>query len=289
MNDFQHPPAAAVDRDELDLVGFIRLQWRHKLIVSLACLLCGLVAVVLALTTKPTFRAQAVVTEVHNRDMSGSGGLASELGGIASLAGVDVSDATGIGREATAVLNSYHLVEEFVKRNDLIPVLLRQAKKPPTLWLATKKFKEGVVVVHKDIRKGVTTVDVEWTDPVTAARWANGFVALANELIRQRAIAEASRNIAYLNEQLARTTDVELRKVMYNLIESQTKTLMLANGRPEYAFEVIDAAVPPELKNRPHRTLMVLVGLTVGLTLGMLAAVIRDRFVRSRQRGLLSP
>ena len=92
-----------------------------------------------------------------------------------------------------------------------------------------------------------------------------------------------------LNEQLARTTDVELRKVMYNLIENQTKTLMLANGRTEYAFEVVDAAIPPELKNRPHRTLMVLVGLAVGLTLGVAAAVIRDRFERSRQRGLLAP
>lgn len=289
MNDFQRPPVAAVDHDELDLVGFIRLLWRHKLIVSLACLLCGVIAVVVALVTKPTFRAQAVVTEARDREMGAGGALASELGGIASLAGVDVSDATGIGREATAVLNSYHLVEEFVKRNDLIPVLMRNAKKPPTLWLATKKFKEGVVLVHKDIRKGVTTVDVEWTDPVTAARWANGFVTLANELIRQRAIEEASRNIAYLNEQLARTTDVELRKVMYNLIENQTKTLMLANGRTEYAFTVVDAAVPPELKNRPHRTLMVLVGLAVGLTLGVAAAVIRARFERSRQRGLLSP
>lgn len=289
MNDIQGSPAATVDHDELDLVGFIRLLWRHKLIVSLACLLCGGIAVVVALVTKPTFRAQAVVTEARDREMGGGGVLASELGGIASLAGVDVSEATGIGREATAVLNSYHLVEEFVKRNDLIPVLMRNAKKPPTLWLATKKFKEGIVLVHKDIRKGVTTVDVEWTDPVTAARWANGFVALANELIRQRAIEEASRNIAYLNEQLARTTDVELRKVMYNLIENQTKTLMLANGRTEYAFTVVDAAVPPELKNRPHRTLMVLVGLAVGLTLGVAAAVIRDRFERSRQRGLHSP
>jgi uncharacterized protein involved in exopolysaccharide biosynthesis len=283
MNDIQHPPAAAVDPDELDLVGFIKLLWRHKLMVSLACLLCGVTAVVLALVIKPIFRAEVVVTEVRNRDMSGGGGLATELGGLATLAGVDLASATGMGQEATAVLNSHHLVEEFVKRNNLMPMLLRHSKKA-TLWLATQKFKEGVMVIRKDSRKGVITVDIEWTDPVTAAYWANGFVALANELIRQRAVEEASRNIAYLDGQLARTNDVELRKIIYNLIESQTKTLMLANGRIEYAFEVVDAAVPPERKTRPHRTLMVLVGLAVGLTLGMSAAVIRDRFERSRRR-----
>jgi uncharacterized protein involved in exopolysaccharide biosynthesis len=288
VNDIQHTSVASVDSDELDVIGFIRLLWRHKVLMASTCLVFGLIAVVIALLTTPIYRGEVVVTEVRDHEMGSSGGIASELGGLASLAGMDLASVTGVGQSEFAILNSNHLVEEFVKRNNLLPVLLKHSKKPPTLWLAVKKFKDGVVVVHKDVRKGVITVDCEWTDAATAAGWANSFVALANELIRRRALDDAGRNIAYLTEQLTRTNDVELRKVIYNLIESQTKTLMLANGRTEYAFQVVDEAIPPEIRTRPHRTLMVLVGLAMGLTLGMAAALILDRFERVRRRELMA-
>jgi hypothetical protein len=40
--------------------------------------------------------------------------------------------------------------------------------------------------------------------------------------------------------------------VLYNLIESETKTLMLANARVEYAFTVVDPAVVPGATCQPQ-------------------------------------
>ncbi|MBV9726538.1 MAG: hypothetical protein JO299_15365, partial [Gammaproteobacteria bacterium] len=140
-----------------------------------------------------------------------------------------------------------------------------------------------ILNIRKDIRRGTTTVSVEWTDPAVAARWANGYVALANEVVRNRALDESTRNIAYLTNQLARTTDVELRKGMYNLIESETKNLMVANGRTEYAFEVVDPAVTPERKVWPHRILMTAMGLMAGLGFASVLAFVIDRVRRHRR------
>ena len=116
------------------------------------------------------------------------------------------------------------------------------------MWLAVKDFKEGVLTIREDKRTGLLTIDVDWEDPAVAAKWANGFVALANERLRTRAIDEATRNIAFLNAQIPQTSVVEVQRAIYNLIESETKTLMLANVRMEFAFTVIDPAVPPERK-----------------------------------------
>jgi uncharacterized protein involved in exopolysaccharide biosynthesis len=69
---------------------------------------------------------------------------------------------------------------------------------------------------------------------------------------------------------------VEVQRSIYNLIESETKTLMLANVRTEFAFTVIDPAVPPERKYRPHRSLYVLFGLFLGFAIGVLAAYWRS-------------
>jgi LPS O-antigen subunit length determinant protein (WzzB/FepE family) len=67
---------------------------------------------------------------------------------------------------------------------------------------------------------------------------------------------------------------------MYNLIENETKTLMLANARSEYAFTLVDPAVTPEVRIRPRRTLMVLIGLLVGGLLGMVIAFAHGSFAR---------
>jgi uncharacterized protein involved in exopolysaccharide biosynthesis len=75
-----------------------------------------------------------------------------------------------------------------------------------------------------------------------------------------------------------------LRRVIYNLIENETKTLMLANAREEYAFAVVDPAVPPELRISPRRRVMVLVGLMLGLVLGTLAAFALNARTQLRAR-----
>jgi hypothetical protein len=103
-------------------------------------------------------------------------------------------------------------------------------------------------------------------------------------MIRNRALEDSTRNITYLNEQISKTNVVELRKVMYNLIENETKTLMVANGRADYAFEVVDPAVAPELKVRPHRLFQVAIGFTVGFGLAAVIAFVWDRISRYRHR-----
>ena len=253
--------------DELDLVGIFRVLRAHRGVVVSATLIAGVVAAVIAMLATPIFRAEVTITQAIQENMGASGTL-SQLSGLASLAGVSLGTGAGPQREALAVLKSRHLVEEFIKRNDLLPALFRASSKPPRLWLGVKQFRAGIVTIREDTRQGVVIVAIDWTDPAISAQWANGFVALANELLRTRAREEATRNIAYLKDQALRTDVVNLQRVMYDLIENETKTLMLANGRPEYAFTVVDPAVAPEIKTSPHRTIMVLVGLAVGFMIG---------------------
>jgi len=275
------------DDDEFNFAHVVQLVTRNKLLIISLTLIFGVLAGVLAFTTKPYFRAEVAVTEVREHGTGSLGALASQLGGLASIAGVNFGAGGGGGstpsQESAAVLESHRVAEEFIRRNDLIPVLLPKSSRPPTVWLAVKQFTQNVITIHKDPRKGVTTVSMQWTDPAIAAKWANAYVALTNELIRARALDESNRNITYLNAQLAKTDSVDLRKVMYTLIENETKTLMIANGRTEYAFEVVDPAIAPELKLGPHRLLNTLIGTMLGFILGAAAAFTRDRIARIRE------
>ncbi len=263
---------ATMHEDEVDLLELCRIAWAHKLLIVAVTALCALLSVAYALLATPIYRAQVAVTLAPEAGGGGANALTSQLSGLASLAGVNLGGGASIEREARAVLKSRYLIQHFVERNNLLPTLSRDAKQAPTLWNGVKAFQDNVLDIRDDARQGVTTISMEWTDAATASSWANGFVALANELIRVRTIEEAERNIAYLNGQLAKTNVVELQHVMYNLIEGEQKKLMVANGRVEYAFKVVDPAVTPELRARPRRTVVVIIGTTVGFVLGALAA-----------------
>jgi uncharacterized protein involved in exopolysaccharide biosynthesis len=53
------------------------------------------------------------------------------------------------------------------------------------------------------------------------------------------------------------------------------RTLMLSNARQEYALAVIDRAVVPELRQRPKRKQIVVLGTLLGGIVGLFVIAIR--------------
>jgi uncharacterized protein involved in exopolysaccharide biosynthesis len=278
---------SVLEDDDFDLAALVRAAWQHKTLVILITLVAGAISVVFALTLTPIYRADIVITEARDSSLNAAplgNSVLGQLGGLASIAGINLSSVQSQSRLSQAVLKSRYLVDEFIERNNLIPVLFARSKeKKPTLWLAVQMFQNGIMRISDDARQGKTTVTIDWTDPEVAARWANEFVALANEVLRARALDESNRNVAYLTEQIDKTNVVELQRVMYNLIENETKTLMMANARQEYAFVVVDPATVPERRLSPNRRFIVMAGTVAGFV-AAIAIVFALDWWRSRAR-----
>ena len=267
---------------EVDVVALWWAVWDQKYLVIAIAAVCALIALFVGFTMTPVYRATVVVTPTNDQALSEN----SSLGGLASFAGLGLG-MSGEQLERAAVLQSRHLVEGFVRKSDVFAELFAQAKKagikdPGSTWKTTERFRKTVLDIQPDKLKGTTTITVDWTDPAVAALWANEFVALANKLMRDKAIADSTRNIAFLDKEIDKTSSVEIRRAMYNLIEQETKTLMLASGRVEYAFSVVDPAVAPQVRVRPWRSLILLSGVTIGLFLGCFVVYCRERFARPR-------
>jgi uncharacterized protein involved in exopolysaccharide biosynthesis len=267
-------PAVSQIGAEIDLMKVARLVWQRKLLVITVTTVCVAAAIAYALLVTPIYRADVVVTDARNGSMGAAASLASQFGGLASLAGIDLAGDESL-RENRAVLKSRKLAETFILQNKLTDVVLPAGAEKHTTWRAVDYFRKNILTIREDARTFTVTVSIDWKDPKVAAAWANGYVGLANEIVRTRALNEANRNIAYLNEQLKSTSSIEVQKVMFRLIESETKNSMLASGRPEFAFTVVDAAVVPELRLSPKRTLIVIGGLMLGFVLGAVIVVVR--------------
>jgi uncharacterized protein involved in exopolysaccharide biosynthesis len=276
------------EADDLSLIAIVRTLWDYKFVLIASGLIGAAIAAIVAFTATPVFRAEVVVTEVRQDDGAATGSLANQLGGLASLAGATLGAGAGTNPQAQAVLRSRKLVESFITRHKLLEVMSEPGAPAPTLWTATRDMQNNVIAIRDEKRVSTTIVAVDWKDPEVAARWANDFVALANEVLRKRAMDESERSIAFLNAQIPKTNVVEVQRALYNLVERESKKLMLASTRPEYAFAVVDPAVAPEQRVWPRRSLMILVGGVLGGFLGVLGAFVHNTW-RTQPRRSTEP
>jgi uncharacterized protein involved in exopolysaccharide biosynthesis len=185
--------------------------------------------------------------------------ISGQLGGLAALAGVSVAGVGGgESAEAVATLESRDLAREFIESNELIPVLL------------------------EDRETGLITVSVEWVDPHLAAEWASKVVRLTNDRLRRRALADAERNVAYLQSEMSTTSVVALQQSISRLLEAEMQKLMLAKKNDEFAFRTVDAAEPAKRPSRPRRVSVVLTGALLGGAIAVFLVFVRRAFLSDR-------
>ena len=121
------------------------------------------------------------------------------------------------------------------------------------------------LVIEKDAATDFIRIGFKHASPDLAAEWTGLVIKDLNNAIREQEIKEAESSIAYLRQQIDQTPLTELRKLFFNLIQSQTETMMLANVREEYVFKTIDPATVPESKSEPSRAIICLMGAFLGL------------------------
>ena len=66
-----------------------------------------------------------------------------------------------------------------------------------------------------------------------------------------------------------------METVFYQLIEEQTKSMMLTKVKAEYVLKTIDPAQVPDEKAKPKRALIVVLGTMLGGMLSVLIVLIR--------------
>jgi uncharacterized protein involved in exopolysaccharide biosynthesis len=204
-----------------------------------------------------------------------SGALA-QFGGLASLAGISLP---GAGEQApVAVLKSREFARAFITDLNLMPVFLegvKESDKPLDIRDAVRVFDTSVRTIAEDKKTGLVTLSIRWKDPDTAAEWANVLVQRLNDRLRQQALTESERNVAYLQKEMASTSVVSLQQSMGRVLEGEMQKLMLARGNEEFAFKVIDRATPPTLRESPKRSLIAIVSMLAGGFLGVLFVFLR--------------
>jgi uncharacterized protein involved in exopolysaccharide biosynthesis len=234
------------------LIGFL-------LFLSVTC------AVAASLIVPKSYIAE--ITLAH-ADASASGGVANS--GLANLAGFafgasDASDAN------LAVMTSRANFATLLNTGDFSDVLNGEINKSllRTLGIAggsenrdlldlVDVLKKKIVVVREDKKTGLVYLSVQWSSAEYAAYLANEIVRVTNDSVRGAALNESNRKIEYLRNMLSSEELSGMQVAISAGIESELQTRMIIQGREEYAFKVIDAAMPPNKPASPNAAKWVL-------------------------------
>ena len=293
--------------DEIDLRELFAALWASKTTILGIVLMSALISVFVALSLPNKYTSQALLAP---RSDSGAGGalgqMASQFGGLASLAGVNLGGLGDQGSTAVAIemLKSRQFFGTYLYDDVLIDLMAAEGwdrgtgkvliddslfdvktatwvrdvseefQVKPSVQEAHESFK-GFLSVTEDTKTGFVTVAVTHYSPTVARDWVALVVKGVNEAVRARDVEEAEKSIAFLNQQRLKTNLVSLTEVFAELIEQQTKTVMLANASDEYVFQVIEPPVAPELKSEPKRALICILGTLLGGMLAVLFVLIR--------------
>ncbi|MBQ0746662.1 MAG: LPS O-antigen length regulator [Marinobacter sp.] len=290
--------------DEIDLRQLFATLWAGKWIVIAFTVLFAAGGVAFALMKPDIYQASVLVAPANEE--GGAKGLSGQLGGLASLAGINLggggSNQTVIAKE---VLQSRAFLTDFIRRHQL-SVPLKATKGwnkekqqwqynseiynpetqnwlsnekgnsfAPTDWDLVKAFKGNHLGVSENKDTGMLTISIRNLSPVAAKEWAGLLVADINEHMRREDVGTSEARIAYLEGKLGETGIAGMQQVFYQLIESETRTVMLANAQPEYVFKTVDPAVVPQEKSEPKRALIVLLAVMLGGMLGIFVVFVR--------------
>lgn len=292
--------------DELDMRDLIASIWRGKLLIIIVSSIFAVVSVFYAINLPNIYKAEAVLIPAESKQSNGLAGLASQFGGLAGIAGVDLGGGgTDQTQLALEILQSRKFTSSFIDKHSVLPDLmaakswnidsgelsyneevysvlenkwLRKVKAPrnpkPSMQEAYKVFSK-IVSTSSDPESGTITLSVEHISPLVAQQWVNWLIEDINLEVKQRDVTEAVKSTEFLTEQLDKTRVSDIRSVLYKLVEEQTKTIMFANVRDEYAFKTIDPAVIPEEKFKPRRAIICIAGTLLGFILSFFFLVIR--------------
>lgn len=298
--------------DEIDLRELLGMLWRGKRIILLTTIVFAGAAVAYALS-KPNIY-QASVLLAPSQSEGNAGGIGGQLGGLASLAGINLGgggpNKTVLAKE---VLQSRAFLTDFIHRYNLsVPLMAAKGwntesqswqidqeiynpetntwlddeegnNQKPTDWDMVNKFKQEHLSVSENTETGMVTLKINSQSPRVAKEWAEKLVFEINEHMRKEDVREAEARIAFLEGKLSETPIAGMQQVFYQLIESETRTVMLANAQDEYVFKIVDPAVVPQKKSEPKRALIAILGTLLGGMIGIFIVFILA-FVRSARR-----
>lgn len=290
----------------LNLSNFLQIIFDSKYLLLIIITIFSTSALIFALSSPNIYTSKSILkpTQLSNNINSSLGAY----GGIASLAGINLPESSGEKNIDSAIelLKSLSFFENNILPNinleDLMAVYswdyeknlitydikkylqsdnkwVRKAKFPksqkPSAQEAYKIFHDDYFSVIENKETGFITLSINHQSPFIAKQWVDLIFSEINNVVREENKQKTIKSTNFLRQQMMLTDFAEVKQALATILQQETEKLMLIEVNEDYIFQLIDPPFVPEIKSKPNRVLICILGFLLGSFLGVLLVLVR--------------
>ena len=262
--------------DEINLLELLQVLWQGKIIIISLTSFASIFAVLYSLSLPNVYESKALLVPVDSSN-SISGALGSYRG-LAGLTGINLPSggSEANSEKAMETIKSLSFFEKNILTNIFLPNLMALESwssgtnkviydesiykmssdswsEKPSAQQAYKEFTNTHLRLGKDKNSSFITISIKHQSPFIAKKWTEIVINEVNDFYRQRDKEESEKAVSYLNQQISMTGSSEIRQVLAELVQEETKKLTLIDANQFYVFEYIDPPAVMEKKSEPNR------------------------------------
>ena len=292
--------------DEIDLRELFYVLLEGKWIVVSLTTFVSIIGVFYSLLLPNIYESKALLVPV-----SPSSGIAGALGGysgLAGLAGISLPSGDDEGNSAKAIqkISSLSFFENNIMPNIYLPDLMavkswnsktnivvfnenifdtnsstwvRNYSYPqeqiPSAQESFEVFIKEHLYLIADKKSGFSTLSIKHQSPFIAKQWAELVVNEVNDFYRQKDKSESEKAVSYLSQEISMTSLAEIKQVLAQLLQEETKKLTLIEANQFYVFDYIDPPAVMEKKSEPRRVLILILSILLGGILSTFLVLIK--------------
>ena len=288
--------------DEVNLqeLFYVLLQGRW-IIISITAL-ASIIGIIYSLLLPNIYESKALLVPINS-----SSSISGSLGGYSNLAGF-----AGINLASSNEGNSVKAIKKisslsFFENNILSHIYLQDLMavkswdsntnkliydesiykiadntwhQKPSIQDGFKSFIGEHLNLSEDINTRFITLSIKHQSPYVAKQWTDLVFNEVNSFYRQKDKAESERAVSYLNKQISTTDLSEIKQVLAQLLQEETKKLTLIEANKSYVFDYIDPPAVMEKKSEPKRSLICILAALTGGFLSVLVVLMKHYFFR---------
>ena len=291
--------------NEIDLRELFYVLLEGKWIIVSLTAFVSIVGVIYSLSLPNIYESKALLVPVNSS--SGISGALGSYSGLAGLAGISLPSGGDEGNSAKAIqkISSLSFFENNILTNIYLPDLMafkswnsktntaafdesiydtssnswiRDFSYPkqqiPSAQESYEVFKQHLSL-SEDKKSGFITLSIKHQSPFIAKQWVELIVNEVNAFYRQKDKSESEKAVNYLNQQISITGLSEIKQVIAQLLQEETKKLTLIEANQYYVFDYIDPPAVMELKSEPKRSLICILSALLGGMLSVLLVLVR--------------
>tara|TARA_B100001063_G_C16712318_1_gene528700 strand:- start:224 stop:1138 length:915 start_codon:yes stop_codon:yes gene_type:complete len=282
--------------EEVNIVKILQNLWENKLTIIFSTSFFSILAVIYSLTLPDIYESKALLSPVGSE--SSSSKSMNNIGGLASLAGINLSNSFG-GNSAKALekVGTLSFFKDNILPNIFLPDLMAAKSwdagtniityennydldtktwdETPTTQESYRDFMD-LMTLASNYDTGFVTVSIKHKSPHVAKEWVELIVNQLNYFFRSYDKKEAQLSMDFLNAQIAKTSYTEINQVIAQLLQNKIQQLTLIEANESYVFSYLDPPMVMEEKTEPNRASICILGFILGGLLSILIVFIRE-------------